>query len=174
MRYQLTSTKVTKATITTKVTSAGLAITRLSKPCWQDGWRCTYLGNIPAVSPKVNGTMTLWPIKCIPGCISKRTKGYTLAHTFTLSVHSPSLYCSQHLKPPQCLPAKECINKTVYLHGRIRAATERNEVLMYATPWINFGNVMTCPRPCTLKNPHVTGWFHWCDFSKAGKPVEKN
>lgn len=135
VRYQLTSTKVTKATTTTKVTSAGLAIIRISKPCWHDGWWCTYLGNIPAVSPKVNGTTTLWPINCIPGCISKRTEGYTLAHTCMLSVsQNHTLYCSQHLKPPRCLPAKECINKTVYLHGRIWSATERNEELMYATP----------------------------------------
>lgn len=43
----------------------------------------------------------------------------------------------------------------VYLHTGMQSATESNEVLMFATAQIHFGNVMTWTKPNILANPHV-------------------
>lgn len=74
-----------------------------------------------------------------------------LQHILAHSVHSHTIYCIQLLKQPQGMYKQN----GVYLHGGMQSAIERNEALMYATPWIHFGNVMTCTKPHTLKNPHV-------------------
>ena len=87
-----------------------------------------------------------------------------------MNVYSSAIHKANRRKQLKCPPADEWKNKLWFIHTMgYFSATQRNDVLIHATAWINLENSLS-EQNQTQKA--MCARFHLYKMSRIGKPID--